>query len=98
VLRITIQELPQSRTLKLEGRLRGPWVEETERTWRDSVKRAVMVDLRGVTSIDERGKELLAKMYQEGADLMSEGPLMRYVVEEVTRKSNGNGRRDDREE
>jgi ABC-type transporter Mla MlaB component len=84
LLRITIQNFHQSATIKLEGQLKGPWVEETERTWRNSSRRVAIVDLCGVTSVDARGKSLLAKMYEGGANLVADAPMMKYIIEQVT--------------
>jgi hypothetical protein len=89
LLRITVEEDDRSSTVKLEGRLAGPWVEELERTWRDlSASRCdkyLQVDLRGLTSLDPRGKDLLAKILNSGADLIADAPLTRHIIEEIKR-------------
>jgi hypothetical protein len=85
LLRITVQDFSQSATLKLEGQLKGPWVEETERTWRNCSGLVTAVDLRGVTSVDAKGKKLLAEMHRLGVDLVADTPMMRYVVEQAAR-------------
>jgi len=86
LLRITVEDFPQCATLKLEGQLKGPWVDETEKTWRNSKRRVAVLDLRDVTSIDARGKKLLADMHQGGVELVADAPMMKYVVEEATGK------------
>jgi ABC-type transporter Mla MlaB component len=102
LLKITLQQSRRSKTLKLEGKLAGPWVEELERTWRglNASRHAkyLQVDLCAVTFVDARGKELLAKMFNSGADLIAEAPLTRHVVEEImpgqgSRKREGKTRR-----
>ena len=62
--------------LKLEGRLVGPWVDEVERACSGFIvnQRAdgVTFDLSGVTSIDERGKELIRQILQQGGHFGSQ--------------------------
>jgi len=43
----------------------------------------VRVDLSSVTFIDEEGKDLLRKMYQEGAKLVATGCLNKCIVEGI---------------
>jgi len=88
MLRITIQEGPKAVTLVLEGKCRGPWVEELERCWRKAVTtasgRVLRVDLEKVGFVDERGKELLAEMYDAGVKLnAASGLMMISLVEEI---------------
>jgi ABC-type transporter Mla MlaB component len=85
LLRITVQDLSQPTTLKLEGQLKGPWVDETERIWRTCSSAVAAVDLRDVTSVDAKGKELLARMLHQGVDLVADTPMMRYVVEQAAK-------------
>lgn len=76
-----------SAMLTLEGRLAGPWVEELERVWgefKDSARGAVVVDLTGVTFIEEEGKVLLSQMWRDGAKLLATGCCMRSIVEDIT--------------
>jgi len=88
LLRITVQNFPPTVTLKLEGQLKGPWVHETEKAWRDSKVRVAVVDLRDVTSIDAQGRKLLAAMHRQGVELVADAPMMKYVIEEATGKHN----------
>jgi hypothetical protein len=77
-------------TLKLEGKLAGPWVEEVKNICRSgSAAEAVLVDLIGVSFVDASGKDLLAQMWQGGADFIADSPLMKQVVDEVKRSSQG---------
>ena len=84
LLRITIQEGSGPATLKLEGKLAGPWVEEVRQAWRSrSATEAIVVDLFDVSFVDASGKDLLAEMWQGGADFVADSPLMKQVIEEV---------------
>lgn len=74
MLKITRQQgvAPHSVWLVLEGRLAGPWVEELKAYCHEmSVNqcRCAKIDLSGVTFIDAEGKALLARLWQEGAEL-----------------------------
>jgi hypothetical protein len=92
MLRITFVEKPEPVTLKVEGRLRGPWVGELERSWSDVTRHhpapAIVVDLTDVTSIDSEGNELLRAMSREGARFQS-GPLMKFILDQIRRGSDG---------
>jgi anti-anti-sigma regulatory factor len=87
MLRITIEKNPRSTTLRVEGRLAGPWVDELKRTWRavisDPTDGRVSVDLTDVTFVGEEGKKLLEAMYGEGAKLKASGCVTRRLVEEI---------------
>jgi ABC-type transporter Mla MlaB component len=95
LLRITVQKGCGSATLKLEGKLAGPWVEELQRIWRSaSASEAVLVDLCDVSFVDASGKDLLAQMCHGGADFLADSPLMKQIVEEVTGSPDGYRRAD----
>jgi len=87
MLRITITKNPHTTTLRLEGRLTGPWVDELERTWHaltsDPANGRVSVDLTDVTFVGEEGKKLLENMYGEGAKLKASRCVTRRLVEEI---------------
>jgi len=94
MLRITIDKNPRSTTLRVEGRLTGPWVDELERTWRTvasgSADGRVSVDITDVTFVGEEGKKLLEAMYGEGAKLKASGCVTRRLVEEIGQSFNRN--------
>jgi anti-anti-sigma regulatory factor len=87
MLRITIEKNPRAITLRLEGRLTGPWVEELERIWRsalaDPANGRLAVDLTDVTYVGEEGKHLLERMYGQGAKLKTSRCVTRRIVEEI---------------
>jgi len=92
MLRITIDKNARATTLRVEGRLTGPWVDELERTWRtvasDPTDVRVSVDLTDVTFVGEEGKKLLEVMYGEGAKLKASGCVTRRLVEEIGQNFN----------
>ncbi len=86
MLRITTHSTADSLTFQLEGRLVGPWVTELRDCWRRTVsdgKRAVHIDLLAVTYVDAAGKELLADLYRQGAELLASDCQMKAIVAEV---------------
>jgi anti-anti-sigma regulatory factor len=87
MLRITILINREATTLRLEGRLAGPWVQELKRCWAATVSRKTphphSVDLSAVTYIDPEGKVLLKKIHQQGAKLVASGCLTSCVVKEI---------------
>ena len=90
MLKITQQRdaASESMSLILEGRLGGPWVEELDTCWRQMAANSqggAVVDLTGVTFVDAKGKALLTRMWQQGADLRAAGCLTRCIVEEITK-------------
>jgi hypothetical protein len=86
MLRITLEEDGTLCRLHLAGRLAGPWVAETENTWRFALVsgRPLEIDIREVTGIDEAGRCLLRAMNQQGGRLVAKGVAMQALVEEIT--------------
>ena len=91
MLRISIDALHDRTTIRLEGKLKGPWVEELNRAWSSiclpETRNPIQVDLRCVSFVDEHGRDLLIKMRQQGAELVAFGPMMNSVVEEIARSA-----------
>jgi outer membrane protein len=87
MLRITTSDFDEKVTLKLEGKLSGPWVEEFERCWHLTTdiykKKALVVDLSGVTFVDPAGKKLLCSISGEGAQLMGSGLMPKSLIDEI---------------
>ena len=87
MLKITTQASPAETVFDLEGKLVSPWTEELENCWRKarSSDRPVRVMLCAVTFIDDKGRDLLVKMYRQGAELVAEGCMNTAIVEEIVR-------------
>ena len=87
MLKITMKIEAGLMTFALEGKLAGPWVKELELSWRSAASTQriypVRVDLSSVTFIDAEGKELLGRMYEEGAKLVATGCLNKCIVEGI---------------
>ncbi len=71
--------------LKLEGKLRGPWVEELSRVCAGLSRgepRAVRLDLSAVTFLDEAGTRLLRELMRGGVAVTASG----FVAELLRRE------------
>jgi len=82
MLRITPIQTRQTATLKLEGQVSGPWVEELRRCW-DSLaqgKVPVKINLRHVTFVDRPGRELLLRMEREGTPFLECSEFLRDLL------------------
>jgi hypothetical protein len=87
MLRITINNVAQTPSLVVEGKLIGPWVKELEKLWESLLATepswAMVVDLTAMTFVDSEGRELLTRMRRQGAMLVSAGVLMNAIIEEI---------------
>ena len=70
----------------LEGRLFGPWVDEVQKWWAEYALRRgaipIRVNLREVSYVDGRGRDLLIRMEQEGASLVDASDFIRHLLRE----------------
>src|SRR5580693_5201720 len=91
MLRITVLEHPECLTFRVEGKLIGQWAGELEHSWKEAAAirghRALIVDLSETLFIDEEGRRVLAKLFQEGAFFRTAGPMTESIVSEITGKS-----------
>jgi hypothetical protein len=98
MLRITVQDGEKNQTIKLEGKIVGPWVEEFARAYQSVVPslgaKELHLDLRGVGFVDAKGRGLLHEIYQKtNARFLADSPLTRYFVEDAMRESEKNGQK-----
>lgn len=91
MLKITLEDNLQPATIKLEGKLSGPWVGELARAWdkfiADKPGTTFTVDLSDVTFIDSAGRKLLSSMVDRGAELRAAHLMTKYIVEQIVRES-----------
>jgi hypothetical protein len=88
-LRIKVQESSGAVTIKLEGRVAGPWVEELNRTWRSLVpslySKRLILDLCDVLFVNSTGKQLLSEIRSEsGAEFLADTPMTKAFAEQAT--------------
>jgi hypothetical protein len=87
MLKITTP-IDEGRTvLELEGKLAGPWVEELAACWRQKFipHQPATVILKMVTFIDAAGRELLAEIHRQGAELIADGCMTKAIIEDIMR-------------
>jgi len=92
MLRITLQESERAQTIKLEGKIAGPWVEEFNRSWQSlevlPSSRELQLDLREVAFVDAKGRELLREIYQKtNARFLADSPLTQYFADDAMQQS-----------
>jgi hypothetical protein len=84
VLRITTERNENSLSLKLEGRVDGPWVDLLRKAWTDATSRArhqeIVADFGGVSFVDPEGRKLLLTMEKRGATLVNLSGFLRQVL------------------
>ena len=90
MLRISIQNNPDTAILKLEGKVVGPWAKELNRVWSDFEPslgmKKLCLDICGVTLVDKSGSRTLQKIFRcRGAEILADTPLTRYFAAETMR-------------
>ena len=90
MLKISILDTPSKRQLLIEGKLVGPWTNELARVWRQATTdlngRALIIDVKGLTTITEDGENVLLELMKEGASFRSSGVFTKQVLKRMTRK------------
>jgi anti-anti-sigma regulatory factor len=73
--------------LIVDGKLTRACVSDLDRCWQAAKllepERSILMDLTGVTFIDECGKELLARMHEEGTAFLCAGLMTKFLIEEI---------------
>jgi ABC-type transporter Mla MlaB component len=87
MLRITRQDHDHGLTLKLEGKLVGPWLQELKSASEDGVCRieTVRLDLGGVSFVDSDGIELLRDLVSRGAQIIASSTFVSELLQRETR-------------
>ena len=97
MLRITTIDKNRIATFRLEGRLVGDWVGEFERCWINTKnanhKRKLKIDLSDVTFVDEKGEDLLERMFLQGAELHADNPFLSSVIAGIVERSKADQKR-----
>jgi len=96
MLRITVEDSEWTETIKLEGKIVGPWVEELSRTWHSVAsslgRKQLRLDMRSVGFVDGKGRQLLREIYHAtNAYFLADSPLTQYFAEEAMRPSPKDG-------
>jgi hypothetical protein len=91
-MKISMNDDAMMATLKVEGRVIGPWATELGRTWRDlwtSTKpKRLRLDIRGVTFVDQKGSQIFREIVRvTGADIVADSPLTQYFASQAMVKT-----------
>jgi anti-anti-sigma regulatory factor len=75
-------------TLKVEGRLVGPWARELEKTWQElwasAKQKSLRLDLRGVSFVDADGARILREIVETTqAEVCADSPLTQYFANQA---------------
>ena len=76
-------------TLKVEGKVVGPWAIELEKTWRDlweaARQKRLRIDIRGLTFADQKGTRILRDIVKAtGAEMIADSPLTQEYAKRAT--------------
>jgi ABC-type transporter Mla MlaB component len=90
VLRISMTQETARATLKVEGKVVGPWAAELDKTWRglwaQTKQPTMQLDLRGVTFVDANGARILHEIVRmTGAEVFADSPLTQYFAKQAKR-------------
>ena len=86
VIRITCHHESSITRLVLEGKLTGACVDELDKCWQQVSFNGstFLVDLTSVSFIDDRGKQLLKRMHDHGAKLVSSSLMSKCLIAEIS--------------
>jgi anti-anti-sigma regulatory factor len=91
MLMITEEREDDLLTFRLAGAIAGQWAREFERCWNDAANssdpRRVIVELKEVTFVDDKGKEVLGAMMRNGCQLIACDVLTKSIVEEIANET-----------
>ncbi|HTP87949.1 MAG TPA: hypothetical protein VMJ34_13435 [Bryobacteraceae bacterium] len=80
MLKITTSSSGGRTTLRLDGKLVGPWVEEFRKALGSCQATEITVDLSNTIFADECGRRALAEAKAHGVRFVTAGPLMEAFV------------------
>ena len=88
VLKISIEDDAAIPTLKVEGKIIGPWANELARTWCDlwasTKQKQLRLDIREATFVDRKGVQILREIVRAtGAEVLADSPLTQYFANQA---------------
>ena len=92
MMKISMNDDAMVATLKVEGRVVGPWATELGRTWHDlwtsTNPKRLQLDIRGVTFADQNGSQIFREIVRvTGAEIVADSPLTHYFAKLATAKT-----------
>jgi hypothetical protein len=88
VLRISIEDGKTTATLKVEGKVVGPWAAELGRAWPNlwasTQQKELRLDIREATFVDRKGIQVLREIVRAtGAEVLADSPLTQYFASQA---------------
>ena len=85
LIRITCNKESAVTRLVIEGKLSGACVDELAKCWLQvsSSPSDLLIDLTSVSFIDDRGKQLLIRMHENGIKLISTSLMSKCMIQEI---------------
>jgi anti-anti-sigma regulatory factor len=95
MLKISVVDGTKQRRLVVEGRLATPWSDELkaacERARAGLDGRALVIDLKNVTTISQEGENLLLELMQQGLKCRGCGVFTHEILKQVAHRLRRNG-------
>ena len=90
LIRITCNKESAVTRLVIEGKLSGACVDELAKCWLQvsSSPSDLLIDLTSVSFIDDRGKQLLIRMHENGIKLISTSLMSKCMIQEIAAVQN----------
>ena len=88
MLKISVENNPTTATLRIEGKIVGPWAIELGQNWRDlwaSTKRKKLrLDICEVSFVDRKGTQILREIVRAtDAEILADSPLTQYFASQA---------------
>lgn len=88
MLKISIEDTTAVATLKVEGKVVGPWAMELGKIWRDlwaaTRHKEWRLDIRGVSFVDLKGAQILREIVRAtSAEILADSPLTQYFANQA---------------
>ena len=85
MIRVMTADEPASTTITVDGKLSGDYVDPVETCCNQAISKGkpVWLYLRDVSTIDERGRDLLRELAGKGRGAEARGIYSSYVVDEI---------------
>jgi hypothetical protein len=85
LIRISCHSEAARTRVVIEGKLAGACVDELDKYWREEPAKwsTLFIDLTSVSFIDDRGKQLLKRMHDNGATLVSTSLMSKCLIAEI---------------
>ena len=85
LIRISCHSEAANTRIVLEGKLAGATVDKLDKCWHEAPDKwsSLLIDLSSVSFIDDRGKQLLKKMHDNGATLVSCSLMSKCLIADI---------------